>query len=182
MKPGERVKELRAKNEKNQKEFAEILGYSDAYVSEIETGKKEISVDFTNAIEERFGVSRGYILYGLSEDRWNAIKQYLQSEGLPSESIERLFPPLYSQDKDSLAFHIEEGSKTYAPILREKRLPENVSKRDFIKKVIKIYESENNTVTKALMANVEAFLYALRLEDVVTLQKDEDKEGGGHEG
>ncbi len=177
MKPGERLKELRLKNDKTQIEFGEILGYSDGYLSEIETGKKGMSVDFTNAIEQKFGVSRGYLLYGLSEDRWNAIKRYFQSEGLPIESIERLVPPLYSEDRNSLPLPIGRESEEYVPTLRERRLPQNASKRNFIEKVIKVYDSENDTVTKALKANIEVFLYALRSENSGPLKEDKDKGG-----
>lgn len=173
MKPGERIKELRLSREPNQKKFADIIGYSDAYVSEIERGIKEPSPEFLQALEKKFDISPGYILWGLPNDLWNAIKRTFQSEDASEELLQKLRPLLSSSEKDHLYGTVSEPPPGYGDsnTIHEKRLPKNVPIREFIDKVIRILDSGNKTVIGALESNVEAFLQN------VELSKPEIKDG-----
>jgi transcriptional regulator with XRE-family HTH domain len=148
MKPGERIKELRITKDKNQKEFGEIIGYSDAYLSEIERGVKEPSMEFLKALEEKFDVSPAYILYGISKSRWDTIKRYFQSEEVPEESIQKLGSLLYSPEGDHQSGAVRQPEGEYLPTSTKKVL-------DNVKKIL---ESGNETMIDALKANIKAFL------------------------
>ncbi len=138
MKPGERIKEFRLSKELNQKEFSDKMGYSHAYLSDIERTKVEPSREFLKKLAQIYGISIDYILYG-KEDLRSIVREQ----------------------------EIEYGA---APNM-ERRRPENVPKRKFIDKVLRIVDSGNDTVIKALRSNVEAFLL------VVEAKKSEFKEG-----
>lgn len=64
MKIGERIKEFRKKNNLSQKDFANALGYSQAYVAEIENDKREPSRAFLKKLNSVFGLSSDFVLYG----------------------------------------------------------------------------------------------------------------------
>jgi len=55
MNPGEIIKEFRKKKKLTQGQFGEKIGFSDAFISEIEKGKKEPSKKFTRRLIEVFG-------------------------------------------------------------------------------------------------------------------------------
>lgn len=54
MKPGNIISMIIANNCKNQKDFAEKLGISTAYASDLESGKRKISIDIAIKIEACF--------------------------------------------------------------------------------------------------------------------------------
>ncbi len=174
MKPGERIKELRlAKGYKVQKDFGDVIGYSDAYISEIETGKKEPSLDLLYTIEEKFGVSPATILWGLSRERWNAIKQIFQSEESPDDLFQKLTQLLRPPPAGLEYLQVSEPPLTYggSAAHHENRQSENVPVRKFIDNVIKILNSGNEKIVTALESNVDAFL------ENIELSKLERKEG-----
>ena len=76
MKPGERIKHFRKNKGLTQKEFANKLGYSDAFLSDIERGKAEPSREFLKKMKLVFGIPSDYILYG-SGTQWEEIKKKL---------------------------------------------------------------------------------------------------------
>lgn len=158
---------------KNQKGFADVIGCSDAYMSEIERGIKEPSLKILYAIEEKFDVSPATILWGLSEDHWNAIKQIFQSEESPDDVFQKLAPLLRRSVEDHGGIPISEPPFIFerSDTHQERRQPENASLRTFIHKVIKILTSGNNKIITALESNVEAFL------DNIELRKSTIKEG-----
>jgi transcriptional regulator with XRE-family HTH domain len=141
MQPGERIKLLRENKDLSQEEFGKALGYSQKFVSDIEIGKAKPPRDFLIKLKEVFNMSSDYVLYGI---------------GSENDTDRQILPPRVEEEK--LEWQID-------PDRRERRLAENASKRTLIDKVVKIVDSKNETVNKALEANLEAFLYALRLDD-----------------
>jgi transcriptional regulator with XRE-family HTH domain len=90
MKTGDRIREFRKRKRLTQEDFAEALGYSQGYLTEIETGKKEPSREVLKKIHEKFGVSTDYFLYGLSSTSWAEIQKELLEKGLEQEFIDRI--------------------------------------------------------------------------------------------
>ena len=62
MKPGERIKQFRESKGLKQGEFAESLGYSQGFVSEIECGKAKLSRHFLEQLMQVYAISADYIL------------------------------------------------------------------------------------------------------------------------
>ncbi len=177
MKPGERIKELRESRgfTKNLKGFADVIGFSDAYLSEIETGKKNPSLKILFAIEEKFDVSPATILWGLSKDQWDLLKQILQPEGLPGDLFGRLIELLRSPVRDHGYVQISGSPPVFqdTQIPYEKRQEKNASLRGLIDKVIRIIMSGSTKIVTALESNVEAFSENLELKSKI-------ENGGGH--
>jgi transcriptional regulator with XRE-family HTH domain len=73
MESGERIKEFRKEKGLTQRELANAIKYSDAYLSEIERGVSKPSRDFLIKLTETYGVSSDYILYGSEDEQ----KKYL---------------------------------------------------------------------------------------------------------
>jgi len=87
MQPGEKIKEFRLIKGLTQEEFAESLGYSQNFLSAIEVGKVEPSRDFLIKLNEVFGISSDYILYGSDDERKNLIKEMnVKYEILPTST------------------------------------------------------------------------------------------------
>lgn len=89
MKPCERIREFRKKNKLRQKQFAQLLGYSQGYVAEIEKGKREPSRDFLIKLNSVFGLSSDYILYG-ERKRPENLEKYGYEGLMPIKFIQRL--------------------------------------------------------------------------------------------
>lgn len=60
----ERVIHIRKQADLTQKEFADILGLSQAYVSSLEKGKRELSRNVIEALRKHFNVSSDWLLHG----------------------------------------------------------------------------------------------------------------------
>lgn len=90
MKPGDRIREFRKKKQLTQEQFAEILGYSQGYLTEIETGKKEPSREVLKKIHEKFGMSTDYFLFGLVSTSWGEIESSLTERGLEQEFLDKI--------------------------------------------------------------------------------------------
>lgn len=129
---------MRDKNDLSQAEFGDRLGYSQKFVSDIETEKADPPREFLMKIYEVFHISIDYILYG--------------------------GPPNKDFDSSRLTPVVKDPSCEYE-IQEERRLIENLPKRKLIDKVLRILDSGNVTVVKALTSNLEAFLMALRGQD-----------------
>ena len=87
MQPGEKIKEFRKNKGLTQKELAESLGYSQDFLSAIEIGKVEPSREFLKKLNEIFGISSDYILYGSDDERKNLIKEMdVKYEILPTST------------------------------------------------------------------------------------------------
>ena len=72
MEPGERIKEFRKKKGLTQRDLANSIKYSDAYLSEIERGVSKPSREFLIKLTKVYGISSDYVLYG-SEDEQKKI-------------------------------------------------------------------------------------------------------------
>ncbi len=66
----QRIKDLREDNDKLQKEIAEILGISQQYYSEYESGKRTIPITHLITLSKYYGISIDYLV-GLSDDSSN---------------------------------------------------------------------------------------------------------------
>lgn len=73
MQPGKRIKEFRLEKGLTQKELADAIKYSDAYLSEIERGVSKPSRDFLIKLTEVYGISTDYVLHGSEDEQ----KKYL---------------------------------------------------------------------------------------------------------
>jgi len=155
MQPGKRIKELRNKKGLKQKELAKIIGLTQGYISDIERGRQSPSPEFVGKISGPLEISKD--------------DQSLLLDATTAKELGDIWPAILKENHE-----FEFGGQDMG---RERRLPQNVSKRKLIDKVIKILDSENDTVTKALKANIKAFLYALRSEEFESLEKNKG-EGG----
>ena len=61
---GERFKDARKRIGLRQKDMAEILGISPAYLSLIETGRQPVSEPIAQAMQDKFNVDGQWLLYG----------------------------------------------------------------------------------------------------------------------
>ena len=59
---GQKIKKLRESNKITQKKLGEILGYSEAHISYIESGQRSISNEDLKTIADLFNVSSSYLL------------------------------------------------------------------------------------------------------------------------
>ena len=82
---GRRIRNFRINNNLTQAQFAESLNVSTNFISEIETGKKNISQDTLCRICEYYHLSADYLLFGKSTPYPS---QYTLSEFLSSLSLE----------------------------------------------------------------------------------------------
>lgn len=61
---GSRVAEVRKINNLNQYDFSKRIGISQAFLSEVEKGKKNASIELLYGIATAFGIDLNYIIYG----------------------------------------------------------------------------------------------------------------------
>jgi transcriptional regulator with XRE-family HTH domain len=140
MHPGERIKDFRKKKGITQKDFAERMDYSYGYLATIELGRVEPSREFLKKLNEVFGVSSDYILYGNPPDQTEI--------GLAKH------PEEYIKEEKKAIFIREPESKFQILSTATKKLLNNV---------IEILESGNEEMIDALKANIKAFLGATRV-------------------
>jgi len=60
--PGEIIQKLRKKHAMTQKELAERLGFSESYISYIEKGERNMSINDLQKIAKLFSVNMDYLL------------------------------------------------------------------------------------------------------------------------
>ena len=61
---GQNIKSIRKKRNLTQKEFAKILEISSSYMSELESDKRNLSIDTINKIAKKLNVPTMYLLSG----------------------------------------------------------------------------------------------------------------------
>jgi transcriptional regulator with XRE-family HTH domain len=164
MKPGEKIREFRKSMGLNQIEFGKTLGYSDAYISNIEKGKVEPSREFLKKLKEIFNVPSDYILYSDTAAQWDKVEGKLRSKGLSDEEIRDIRPDYLGafllggyeerQRRHKHAMKISEPKGKY------KILP--VPSRKLLDNVIEILESGDEGMVHVLKANIQVFLEAIR--------------------
>jgi transcriptional regulator with XRE-family HTH domain len=160
MKPGERIRYFRKNKGLTQKDFANKLGYSDAFLSDIERGKVEPSREFLKKMKEIFGIPSDYILYSDTGEQWEKIERKLIEKGLSEEEIEDIKPHYFSgllllgredyQRGYKHRFMVTESEGKYGT------LPTSTKK--LLNNVLEILESGNEIITQTLRANIKAFL------------------------
>jgi transcriptional regulator with XRE-family HTH domain len=97
----ERIKEIRLALNKSQREFAKSVYISNGYLSEIETGHKEVKTRLIHLISSVFSVNTRWLLYG--EGHMFNIT--------PEEKIERMisiFNELFPEYQDFVLRQIDE--------------------------------------------------------------------------
>ena len=94
----DRIRNLRENNELTRKDLSEIIDYSEDYIYKIETGKRNISRGFLNAISEAFNMPRSYFFKD-DEIKYNSSEQTIEFAKLIRESNVNL----YGQELDNEA-------------------------------------------------------------------------------
>lgn len=82
---GRRIRNFRTQNELTQAQFAEILDVSTNFISEIETGKRGISLETLYRLCHQYNLSADYVLFGKQSP---VPSQYTLSEFLSSLAVE----------------------------------------------------------------------------------------------
>jgi len=97
----ERIKELRYALNKSQREFASAVYVSHGYLSEIETGQKEVKDRLIHLISSAFSVNKHWLLTGKGR----------MFNSTPEEKMEKmtsLFNELYPEYQDFVLRQIDE--------------------------------------------------------------------------
>lgn len=78
---GKRIRSFRVKNELKQSQLAESLDVSTNFISEVETGKKSISLETLCRLCKKYSLSADYILFGkeLSHSSERTMSEFLSS-------------------------------------------------------------------------------------------------------
>ena len=82
---GKRIRDFRIQNHMTQAQFAENLDVSTNFISEIETGKKGVSLEMLHRLHQQYHLSADYLLFGRE---CTAPFEYTSSEFLSSLSAE----------------------------------------------------------------------------------------------
>lgn len=82
---GRRIRNFRTGNNLTQAQFAENLDVSTNFISEIETGKKNISLETLCRLCKQYDLSADYLLFGKENDDFS---QHTLSEFLSALSVE----------------------------------------------------------------------------------------------
>jgi transcriptional regulator with XRE-family HTH domain len=174
MKPGERIKLFRNKKGLSQEKLAKALGYSQEFVSEIETGEADPPREFLKKLNKVFGISSDYILYGGTAADLEQIVTDLQSIGVDQELIEkvrlRCLAAIYRGGQEEYQ-RGQKNSLVREPEIRYGFLPTSTKK--LLNNIVEILESGNEVMIDALKANVKAFLEAIQ-----TGKKNNEDKGG----
>ena len=97
----ERIREIRNTLNKSQREFAKEVYVSNGYLSEIETGNKEVNDRLVHLISSTFSVNKHWLLTGNGR----------MFNSTPEEKLERmtsLFNELYPEFQDFVLRQIDE--------------------------------------------------------------------------
>jgi len=97
----ERIKEIRRILNKSQREFAQAVYVSYGYLSEIETGQKEVKDRLVHLISSAFSVNKHWLLTGHGR----------MFNSTPEEKMEKmtyLFNELYPEYQDFILRQIDE--------------------------------------------------------------------------
>ena len=97
----ERIKEIRHILNKSQREFAKMVYVSNGYLSEIETGRKEVNNRLVHLISNAFSVNKHWLLTGEG-------RMFNSSPEEKLERITRVFNELYPEYQDFILRQIDE--------------------------------------------------------------------------
>lgn len=86
---GKRIKDLRIKQNKTQKYFADMIYISPSYLALIEQGKRTITIDVLAQIAKVCDVTTDYLLFGISDEPDESNSKFFQrlSDTYPPEKI-----------------------------------------------------------------------------------------------
>lgn len=96
---GKRIRSFRIKNNLTQAQFAETLDVSTNFISEVETGKKSISLETLCRLCEKYHLSADYILFG---------KENISS---PQDTLSEFLSDLAIEDIPIIIEYLEAASK-----------------------------------------------------------------------
>jgi len=97
----ERIKEIRLALNKSQREFAKSVYISNGYLSEIETGHKEVKDRLIHLITNAFSVNRHWLLSGEG-------RMFNSTQEEKMERMISLFNELYPEYQDFVLRQIDE--------------------------------------------------------------------------
>ncbi|MCK8824154.1 helix-turn-helix domain-containing protein [Fuchsiella alkaliacetigena] len=102
MDPKNRVKYLRKSNNLTRKELAKIINYSEDYIYKVETGRRDISKGFLDAISKAFGVPRSYF-FKADEYKYNQNNDKIEFEDFIREHKVQFYgQELNEQEKENI--------------------------------------------------------------------------------
>ena len=97
----ERIKEVRCTLDKSQREFAKKIYVSYGYLSEIETGHKEVKDRLIHLISDAFSVNKHWLLTGEG-------RMFNSTQEEKMERMTGLFNELYPEYQDFILRQIDE--------------------------------------------------------------------------
>ena len=97
----ERIKEIRQQKNISQREFAKAVYVSNGYLSEIETGQKEVNDRLIHLISNTFSVNKNWLLTGEGQ-------MFNSTSEEKMERMASLFNELYPEFQDFLLKQIDE--------------------------------------------------------------------------
>lgn len=118
---------------------------------------------------EALGISQGYLAQvetGVREPSRELLIKFKRVYGLSSDYI------LYGSEaaaENSISI-IAEGNPIYE--IKERRRPENAENRRLVNRVVKILDSGNEIVVKALKSNVDAFIQLVEMKKTQLEEED----------
>ena len=97
----ERIKQIRQTLHKSQREFAKAIYVSNGYLSEIETGQKEVNKRLIHLISSAFSVNKHWLLTGEG-------RMFNSTQEEKMERMTGLFNELYPEFQDFILRQIDE--------------------------------------------------------------------------
>ncbi|MCM8765935.1 MAG: helix-turn-helix domain-containing protein [Candidatus Omnitrophica bacterium] len=134
MEPGDRIKSIRKNMGLTQAEFGESLGYSHGYIADLERNRQKPSREFLEKLNEVFGISADYILYGSSDQAEKIDAEKTLRGAFPPAFIARLKKDISSAD-DKFFSSLETPREIIEEALRGKRI---LSRKSVIELAIKL--------------------------------------------
>ncbi|MCL2184538.1 MAG: helix-turn-helix domain-containing protein [Treponema sp.] len=98
----ERIKEIRRLLNKSQREFAKAIYVSNGYLSEIETGRKEVNERLIHLLSSTFHVNKQWLLTGKGSTFINSIKDRLDKMSVLFNELNPEFQDYVLQQMDIL--------------------------------------------------------------------------------
>jgi transcriptional regulator with XRE-family HTH domain len=175
---GELIKQFLGERKLTQEKFGDMLGgFEQGYISNLVTGRQSPSLEFCRRLEKKFGSAAYPIIRKVVSHQLDEIERALMVEGVPGNVIEKVETRIVATLILTGEHRYGKREKDWTLVAEppnakfEKRLPENARKREFINKVLKIFDSGIDWIVVGLESNVEAFLRAMD-------QKESDLEEG----
>jgi len=98
----ERVKEIRLLLNKSQREFAHAIFVSNGYISEIETGRKEVNERLIHLLSSTFHINKQWLLTGKGNAFCDTTKERLDRMSVLFHELNQEFQDYVLQQMDIL--------------------------------------------------------------------------------